>query len=314
MTVGIGAAGYVGVAVETVANTYTPPTLFVPVMSESLSYAQETQWRRPIRQTASITGAVDGDVRVEGDISMEAFGPVLPLLLQAARTSVTKLPATPATPPYTYEFIPTDDAVAAKTLSITVARNGEIFGYTGCVLGSFTFTVDAGRLMFNCTVLGSDEAEETAPTPTWDDMDVFGAGMYSIEIPTASQVFDADGFDFQVENNAEAQYRLKNTGRGAQFIKYGENNVTLAMERDFHNRDEYDAFKALTEQSITLKADNGSDSVELLIPVAIKSEYTIGLSGQGDLIRAATSYNGVLDSEGKPYSITVGTDADLVVA
>lgn len=314
MTVGIGASGFLGVAVEATPNTYVPPTLYVPITSESLTYAQETQWRRPIRQTASITGAVDGDVRAEGDVSMEAFGPVLPVLLQAARTSVTKLPATPGTPPYTYEFIPTDAAVASKTLSITVVRNGQVFGYTGCVLGSFTFTVDAGRLMFNFTVLGSDESEEALPVPTWEDMDVFGAGMYSIQIPTASQVFDADGFDFQVENNAEAQYRLKNTGRGAQFIKYGENNVTLGMERDFESRADYDAFKALTEQSITLEADNGSDSVTLELPVAIKAEYTVGLSGQGDLIRAATSYNGVLDPEGKPYSITVATDADVAVA
>ncbi len=312
MAPGIGASGFLGVAVEAIPNTYVAPSKFIPIQNESLAFVQETQWRRPLRQTASIVGAVEGDVRVEGDVSMEAFPEILPLLLQAARTSVVKVAGvSPA--PSTYTFKPTDAATAAKTLSITTVRNGQVFAYKGCVLGSFTFTVDAARLMFNFTVLGSDEATAAMPVPTWQDMAVFGAGSYNIQIPTASQVFDADGFDFSVENNAEAQYRLKDTGRGAQFIKYGENNVTASMERDFDSRAEYETFKALTASSLTMKATKGDQSVAMTMPVAIKDEYTVGLSGQGDLIRAATSYTGIVDATGFPYSLEVVTTENYAV-
>jgi hypothetical protein len=313
VTVGIGAGGFLGFALEAVPNTYVPPTKFIPIQSESLAYAQETQWRRPIRQTASVLGGVPGDVSIAGDIAMEAFASTLPLLLQAARTTVTKTGIAPD--PFVYSFVPTDQAVASKTVSFTVVRNDQVFGYTGCVLSSFNFTVDAGRLMFNMSVVGSDEEAQAAPVPSWDDDVPFGAGSYKLEIPTATQIFDADTFTFTVENNAEPQYRLKDTGRGAQFMKYGENNATLALDRDFHDRVTYEEFKALTDEEISILASNGDDDQILLkMGKSIKSEYTLGLSGQADLLRSSLTYQAVLDDVGLPYSIDVTTLEDIVIA
>lgn len=310
MSVGIGASGFLGIAVEDTPNTYKQPTKFVPIQSEGLQYQQETIWRRPIsHQSASTVGAVDGNVHTEGDVSMEAFSDVLPYFLLAARTSVQTIGTGP---PFTYTFTPTPQATATKTLSITTSRNNLIFGYTGCVVSSGTFTIDNGLLMFNMSMLGSDEQEQTAPTPTWPERRPYGAGHYNLQIPTATQVFDTDSFELQINNNAEAQFRLKNTGRGAEFIQYGENEVTLSVERDFENRTEYDAFKQLTAKSITMEASNGSsDSVSFVLPVSIVNEYTVGLSGQGDLLRASVGYNGVIDDNGDVYSISVTTDEDL---
>jgi hypothetical protein len=47
------------------------------------------------------------------------------------------------------------------------------------------------------------------------------------------------------------------------------------------------------------------------MPAAIKDTYEVGLSGQGDLIRASVAYNGVLDSTGNAYTITVKTQQDI---
>jgi hypothetical protein len=308
---GIGAGGFMGVAIETTPGTYLAPTKFVPIMNETLQYQQETIWRRPIRQSADIVGAVDGNVHVEGDISMEAFEDVVAVMLYAARTSVVK---TGAGPNYVYTVTGTAAAIPVKTLSITVVRNGIVFAYTGCVLSSFTFTIEDGLLMFNTSILGRDEAVQSAPTATWVATQTpFGAGKYNIQIPTTTQVFDADGFEFQVDDNAEAQFRLKDTGRGAQFISYGERSITLSTERDFENRTEYDAFKALTAQSITLLASKGvNNSISLTIPAAIKDTYELGLSGQGDLIRASIAYNATLDATANAYTIVVKTQENIV--
>jgi hypothetical protein len=312
MAQGTGAGGFLGVALEATAGTYAEPTKFVPIQSESLAFTQDTVWRRPIRQSADIVGAVEGNGRVEGDISMEAFEDVVATMLQAARTTMT---TSGTSPNFIYTFTGTPDAVPSQTMSITVVRNEQVFAYTGCVLASFVFTIDDGALMFNPTILGRDEAEQDAPTATWGtgiQSTPYGQGQYKISIPTGTQVYDADSFEFTVDDGAEAQYRLRDDTNGASFVSFGERAVTLSLDRDFLDRDDYDAFRALTAQSVTLLASKGANnSISIAIPAAVKDTYEVGLSGQGDLIRASIAYNGVLDSTGKAYTIAVATQEDF---
>jgi len=309
---GTGAQGFLGVAIETTSGTYLAPVKFVPFESESLQYMQDTIWRRPIRQSADIVGAVDGNVHVEGDITMEAFEDVVAYMLRAGRNTYTK---SGTTPNFSYDIVGAPNAVPNKTLSITVVRNGIVFGYTGCVINSFTLSIEDGLLKFNPSILGRDEAVQTLPTATWVATQTpYGAGKYSIEIPTATQVFDCDNFEFSVDDSGEPQYRLKNTGRGAQFIAFGERTTSMSMARDFETRAEYDTFKALTAGSITLTASKGiNNSISINMPAAIRDTYEVGLSGQGDITRAQINFNGVLDSNGNAYKITIKTQEDLVV-
>lgn len=291
------------------SGTYAAPVKFIPFMSESLTSVQATIWRRPIRQSADIIGAVSGNFNVEGDISIEGMEDCMLYFLYGSRFSVVKS----GTTNYTYTFTPTPNAIPNKTLSITVVRNGIVFGFTGCVVSSQTFTVEDGILMHNLSILGRDEAVQSAPTPTWPTTVPFGAGQYSIEIPTATPVFDTDQFELTIDDSAEAQFRLKNTGRGAQFIKYGERAVTLSFERDFESRTDFDAFKALTSQAITVAASkSANNAVTLNIPVAIKDTYEVQNSGQGDLVRAAIAYNGVIDGTGKSVEVIVKSQENVV--
>lgn len=289
-------------------GTYVAPTKFFPFMSESLVSQQDTIWRRPIRQSADIIGAVAGNFHVEGDMSMEALEDVVPYFLKASRTNLTKT----GTTNFTYVFTPNAAGVAIATLSLTLVRNGIVFGYVGVCLSSLTFTVEDGIMMFNVSLMGRDEAVQSLPVPTWPTTVPFGAGQYSMEIPTGTPVTDSDAFEFTVEHNAEPQYRLKTPGRGAQFIKYGENNSTLTLERDFDNRTDYDNFKNLTSQSITLTATKGANnSISMLMPVAIKDTYEVTAPGQGDLVRSSVAYQNVIDSTGKAWELTIKTQEDL---
>lgn len=306
MAPGIGASGIVGVAFETTPGTYVAPTKFIPITNESLKYVQDTVWRRPIRNALGILGAIPGNVHVEGSLVCEVLSDTILYFLYAAHTTQTKT----GTGPYTYAFKASQAALPTKTLSITVVRNGIVFGYTGCVVSSFEISVDNGTLMLSCDILGRDEAVQSAPTATWSTNVPFGAGTYNVQIPTATQVFDADGFTFASDDSASAEYRLKNTGRGAQFVRFGENTVSLKTERDFDTRTEYDAYKALTSQTLTIVASNSAvnDQVTINMPVAVKDEYVVsGLSGQADLIRASITYNAVMDGTGNTYTITVIT-------
>jgi len=305
----IGASGVLGIALETVSGTYVAPTKFVPFESESLKYTQNTAWRRPIRNTAGIVGAAPGNASVEGELGLEALVDVVAIMMYASRCSVNKT----GSAPYTYTFIPSPVAVPTKTMSITIRRNNEVFGYTGCVISSFTFSVDdSGVMKFNVNIVGNNEASAAAlSTITWPTTSPFGIGQYSIQIPTATQVFDTDKYEFSSEDNAEPQYRLKTT-TGAQFVAFGESNATIKVERDFETRADYDTFKALTSQSVTFVASKGAnESITILMPAAIKDSYEVNLGGQGDLVRASVGYTGVIDDTGKHYQITVVTNENV---
>jgi hypothetical protein len=306
--VGSPAGAFPTVNTASASGTYVAPTKYFPFVSESLQYQQATIWRRPIRKSADIIGAVAGNAHCEGDIEIEALEDVVAHFMYAARCSIVKTGSSN----YTYVATPTPAAIPVRTLSLTVERNGIVFGYTGCVVGSFKFTINEGLLMFNVSIVGQDEATQATPVPTFTTTVPFGAGQYAISIPTASQVFDVDTFEWTCEDNAEPQFRLKDTGRGAQYIKYGERALGLNVERDFLNKTDYDAFKALTSQSITFVATKGvNNSITLLTAVSIKDTYEVGLSGQGDLVRASIAYQMPIDGSGNSYTITVKTQENV---
>lgn len=308
----IGAQGVLGLALETVAGTFLAPTKFVPFESESLNVNHDVVWRRPIRNTPGLVGAVAGNIYVEGEIQLEALSDVVPYFLHASRCSVVKT----GTGPYTYTYTPAANATPAKTMSIAVRRSSsEVFGFSGCVVSSFTFTVeDNGIMKFKAAIVGQDEATAAALSGiTWPTTTPFGAGQYSLQIPTATQIFDADGFEFSSEDNAEPQFRMKSSGRGASWIKFGESSATMKLNRDFTTRTDFDGFKALTSQSITLAASKGaSESITILAPVSIKESYEINLGGQGDAVRAAISYQCAIDGTGKHYQVTVVCAENIV--
>jgi len=298
--------------INTAANggVYAAPTKFFPINNESLKFQQNTQWRRPIRKTADIVGAVPGDVHIEGDIEMEALEDVVPWFLYSSRTAVVK---SVTGPNYTYVFTPTAAAIPVRTLSITVERNAVIFGYVGCVVTSYKFTVSNGMLMFTVSIVGRDEATQSLPTPSFTTTTPFGAGNYSMEIPTATQVFDIDTFDWSCDDNGTPQYRMKNTGRGAQFINFGERALAITCDRDFLDRTDYDAFKALTAQAVTFTATKGVNNlITLLTSVSIKDTYELGLSGEGDLIRAHIAYQLAIDGGGISYQITIKNQENVL--
>lgn len=308
VAVGAPSGAFPTLNTATTPGVYATPTKFFPFLSESINSTNETVWRRPIRQSADIIGAVAGNYHPEGELQLEALEDVVIYFLAASRTTIVKS----GTTNYTYVVTPTAAATAAKTLSITMVRNGIVFGFTGVVLSSFTFNIDSGLLNFGTNVVGVDEAVQSLPVPTWPTTVPFGAGQYTIEIPTSSTVLDTDTFEFTVEDNAEAQFRLKSTGRGAQFIKYGERNSTMTMERDFENRTDYDAFKAVTSQSITLTASKGvNNSIVMLAPVAVKDTFEVTNGGQGDLVRASIAYQNVIDGTGKSWQITLKTQENV---
>ncbi len=312
MGYGIHAQGVLGIAFETTPGTYVAPTKSFPIISENLQYMQNTQWRRVIRGVADNVGAVSGFYNVQGEITMELMEDALPYFLQVSRNSVAKTGAGP----YTYTTTPIHIAAGAITssglpknsMSITVLRNGQYHGFLGCVVTSIEFAVSNGIPTMKFGILGLDEATQSSFSPTFLATSIpFAPGQYSIEIPTSTQVFDVDNFTWTMDDNGSPQFRLSNV-RKPQFIQFGQRNVSLKMDRDFVDRTELDAFKALTSNSVSIVLTKSANAkVTLKMAAAIRDDYSIdGLNDQGSLQRASVSWQGTYDtSTSKSYELIV---------
>ncbi len=311
MPAGIGAAGSIGLAFEVTPGTYVAPTKFVPVRSEGLRYIQEINYTRPIIKTAvEPVYAVKGPGHVEGDIVWEVLTDTFPYFLHAGRYTVVKAGAAP----YTYTYTPAATAQEAnRTLSLTVVRNGIVFGYTGCVLGSMSITVENGMLVGTMGMMGRNEAVAAVPTETYVELSPLGADSLTIEIPTATAITDAGSFTFEVDDNAEAQFRLGSLA--AQYIGYGERDISAEVERDFIDRTQYDLYKALTAQSVHFRSEDPADAtqyIDFLIDAGVMDTYESFLEGQGDIITAALSFTGKYDfTNTRSHVIEVGTSENI---
>lgn len=309
MAVGIGAGGIIGIAFEATAGTYEAPDKYVPIASESLKRSQETHKRRVIRGVADPVGSVLGNATIEGEISMEVLDDCLPWFLYASRAGVAKSGAGP----YTYTVTGNHSAVptSARTLSITVVRNGICFAYVGCAVGASEYSIDDGVLMVKHTIVGTGEAVQSVPTPTWPTSVPYGMGMYAV-LYDAGAVTDVDSLTLSINDNGTAEHRLEGTN-DPSFVRFGERQTTLSLGRDFESRTDYDAFKALTAQAFQFTATNGAASVTFDLPVVIKGSYELGLSAQGDLVRATIDYEGDYDATTTAaYEITIVTATENI--
>ena len=312
MTVGLGAAGVLGLGFEALATPGTPvaATKFVPIESETLKFSPPINKRRPIQGTADVVGIKVGKGFVEGDVTFAAFHDVLPYFLYAARTTAVK---TGVATPWEYAFTGAHTAEAPYTLSLVVERNGIVFVYAGCVASKFSFSVTEDVLMVTVSIIGRTEATGAAPTENYGSVgNEFGAGTQSVEF--ADTVITAiDEVTIDIDDAGTAQMRTT-TSLGADLVTYGERSIAVSLSSDFENRTEYDLFRAGTTQKFEYIADDGTHSLIFEAPAAAIDSYDVGLAGQGELVRATVAYMGVHDDvAGAGYTLTITTDEDITV-
>lgn len=313
MPVGLNAAGVVGIARETTLGTYVAPQKFVPVRSETLEANNELIERRVIRNLAGLVGVRGGNLHYAGDVEIEVTDDVLPYFLNAGRTIGVKGGVGPN---FTYTFTPAHSALPSRGLSITVMRNGETFGFRGCIIGGFNFSLDNGLLIATMSVLAPQESVQSDPTPTWPTSEPFSPGEYTVEIPTATPVCDVDmSFELSIDDGGTPEFRMCGT-REAEFVRFGERSVSLSLTRDFESRTDFDNFKTVTSQSVHIRAErtlptpNVNRFVDFVLGTAYKNSYSVGLAAQGDLTRAEIEY--IVTSGGTPeYTIAIGTSEDI---
>lgn len=328
MPAGLGGGGSVGIALETVMGTYVPPTVFVPIMDEDFIYTESKYYSEQIRQTSIVSDVKSSYYHIEGPINMEADPRFLPYFLYCSRHSIAKTGAGP----YEYTFVPSSAGGAStaasgavpRTMSVTVVRNEVVFGYTGCVIGSFEFTIEDGIMLCNMEALGLAEATQANPTETWVASDLLGADAHRIYLAAsaAAPTFGAidvnfNGFTFRANHNAEAQNRI-HAQRSASYISYGITEAEIESELDFIDRIDYDNMVANTTRAIKLESTNGGATYAAATSaVALQGNrvsydaYDPNLEGMGDLIMADFTGRIIGIAGGDAYTIKIKSPTNI---
>ncbi len=329
MPAGLGGGGSVGIAFETVMGTYVAPTIYSPILSESLGYTEDKYYSPQLRQQTIVSDVKSGYYHVEGDIEVEVDPRDHVHWLYASRHTITKSGAGP----YNYKFVPSSAGSAStasgtttpKTLSITVVRNEIVFGYAGCVVGGYEYTVEDGVLKCTMNVLGLSEATVANPTETWVASDLLGADAHRVYLaasaaaPTFGAVnIDFNGFTFRTNYNAEAQNRI-HALRSASYIAYGETEAEIESELDFLDKTDYNNMVANTTRAIKLESSNGgatftagTSGIILQGNRVSYDAYDIGLEGMGDLIMAGFTGRIIGIAAGDAYEIQVKSPTSIV--
>lgn len=337
MPAGFGGAGWLAIKHEATMGTYLPPTtsgtVWVPILSEDLRYREERYFSPQIRQRAIVSDAQQGPYHVEGDVRMEVDPAFLPYFLHCTRHNIAKVTGPPIE--YTYTDGSQGSAATAasgnvqRTASITVVRNGIGFGYGGCTMGGYEFTIDNGVLIVTFNVFGLSEATPAGlGSPAWVDPKLFGAASHSVFVAAAatSPTFSTadtnfNGFTFRANFNAEARNNLTSS-RAATYIRFGETEATYSTDLDFTSKTEYDNMKAATFRAVRLEsvragaadytaavADQG---VQITMNRTVYNEYPVNLSGMSDLVLAqGVEGRAIGIAGGDAYAIKVKSSADI---
>ena len=310
----IGAQTIVGISFETVYGTFVPATRFFPVKSENLTEPFKHVARRLIRGVADNLGHVQGNHNVEGDLVMELYPDVLPYFLYVSRVSIVKTGAGP------YQYVTTpvhvgdSTALTKPSISINVFKAGESFGFCGCAVSGWDLSVEDGIPIITVHIIGSKELDQADPTPVFltTDVPVTAVG-WAIQIPDASAILTVEDVTFSVNDNAEPQFRLGNTG--AQWVKFGEREVKAECTRDFNSRAEFDLYKVVTATSVTIILTQGSKIVTIKMANVTRETYEIdGSTDQGSPVMAKISYMGNYDiTTSKSYEVTVAGSLTNIV-
>jgi len=328
MPAGLGGGGSLGLALETVMGTYIAPTVSVPILSEGVKYTEEKYYPRHIRQTTMPSDVKSGPYHVEGPIEMDVDPAFLPYFMYASRHLITKT----GVGPFEYKFVPSNAGSAstaasgavARTMSITVVRNDVVFGYSGCVVAGYEFTIEEGTLRVSLDILGMKEAVQSAPTEVWQAANLFGADAHRIYLAAsaAAPTFGAvdinfNGFTFRSNFNSEPQNRIV-ADRSASYISFGETEAEVESELDFIDRTDYDNFVSNTTRAIKLESLNGgatfaaaTSGVKIQGNRVSYDAYDPELEGMGDLIMADFSGRVVLPVGGDGYEIHIKSPATI---
>lgn len=282
----VAGGGHVGIALESTRGTYEAPSVFAPVISESLDEKRNDPTRKPIVGQAVTLGKVSGRSHVEGDITIEAMPLVLAYFFGASRWQSSKTGAGP------YEFVFSDGKDAHvqandRSLSIAIDRAGIGFAYLGCQMTNVRFFQEDGIPYATISIIGLEETNDYTPGAVTIPTEVpFNADDIALTIAAGART-DIDTLEFNFNDNGEARFNLSGN-EGADYVKFGEFEGMASFEVDFDSKADYAIWEALTTQEMKAVWTRSANQImDIEIHGGPYNSFEVGMGAMGDQVRAS---------------------------
>lgn len=316
---GLGAGGALGLAFETVPGTWVTPSIWAPIMSESLAYTEEFYYSEAIQGQTVDSDVKHGPYHIEGDVVLEADTAFLPYFFHAGRYTITKT----GVGPYVYTCRPSTAATTTpKSLAVTLIKNGSYWKFAGCKQVGFSFTIENGVLQFTSNIIGAGEetTDVTTPAASWpSSRSLFGLDAHQVYVGASNQkpntnpekINTFNGFTFTVNHNGSAQNRINPT-RKASYIAFAKDEGEITSQFDLEDRVDYNNFTGLSTRAIRLQSLNtASDYVDMVAYRTNWQTYTAPLSGLADIIMADVSAHFLASGSPAAYEVVLGSVANI---
>jgi hypothetical protein len=287
---GYGMKGHIGWSNQASFGTATSAFEFMPIISENITTAIEPLTQEGMRGDFLEPPSEDGPLTVAGDIVFEPNPELIGLVLRAVTGQASGTLVASVT---TWEFLPRQvDFTAEKTalppVTLEVYRDTtKAWQFTDTVVNQISFEIGANAIVrATASVMARVSSLATKNTPSFPDGNPWTWQQASLSIAgTANTVMETMNITFN--NNLEGVPTLNNTKEIEKFKRTTWQSVGVTGTLCFDNEDEYDVFRAETEQRFLLNLSGasitGSQSNELLLdlPKVRYTSFPVNMGGAG---------------------------------
>lgn len=318
--VDVAGGGHVGIGLETTHGIFAAPTLFGPIVSESLQEIRTDSYRVPIIGRAVASGKTPGRHHVAGDITMEALPESMAYFLIASRwgSNVQKTGVGP------FVYSATNSNVVhlkanSRSLSLSVDRAGVDFAYLGCQVVQATISFgDGGVPQVTYSIIGRKQTDDyTIGTPPLSDPTELPFSVDECDLTIAGSSrgdIDAESVEFVLNDNGEPRFNL--TGQdAADYVKFGEFVGEANYEIDFESKADYAIWRARTAQELILHCEKSANQMlDLEYHGAMYDTFEVALTAIGDQVRASAASRAVHNvSAGFAATLAITTQEDIAL-
>ena len=233
--IGVGSNAYIGIGKETTWGTAVAPTTFLEFTDESI-----VKVINPIEPGALVgtrfknglymTGSID----INGNFSIEVNPDNIGLLLGATlgAETTTQVGTTTA---YDHEFTPADTLIP---LSIEVGRDvasaaSKAFRYSGCEINTLALSCDINSILkAEFGILGKDETEETAATPSYSTKLPYVYTMGTVKIDSTAVAY-VKSVTLNLNNNLYADRYVLNGGQNRTGTQPQSSDITGSLDMEW---------------------------------------------------------------------------------
>ncbi len=278
-----GANGHVGIAKEVTWGTAVAATDYIPLISESLTESIEQIADESIKASRFENKSIPGQIEVKGDIVAEVRPTSIGYLLRSALGAVTVT----GTGTYTHTFTPASTAfdpdcfLPPYTLEVN-RDHPQAWQYAGAVVNSLQFAFGAKQKLLRATagIIAKNATLITKTTPNFEAAAPFTWDQAAVQLG-GTAFARLEDFGLKLDNKMAGIFLLSGDRNIDKLYPDGRSTADADLTMDIIDMAQYNAFKASTDQTLTVTFTAGTNVLKFTLPNLRYIDYPVNIGGPG---------------------------------